>query len=339
MRFETGTYSGTGSAQNITVTFQPAVLLILSPRTGADTALNSMVFLTAEYLADSINYKYDTTASADNTITSSAGISAWSSSSFTVNTSVLVNKSGSTYRWYNFGVDTAALVTGKYTGNATDNRNISTGGSFTPSFVCVLQGASEVTRLAPIVWYGTKGGDNSFRSEAGGTPIADQIQTVGSGTFQVGSGTFTNVNTNSYYFFAIVNSTGNLFQGNYTGDGADPQTITQSDAFQPVMVWINGRESSANARGVINPGFATGDNSFVTAFAGDQVDHIQSLTSSGFTVGGSGNVNFNTNPYHYLSIKNLTSPDVVIPHLISHMPTLVDHWRTYEIVSSGNASS
>ena len=125
MVIASGTYTGTGSSQTITLSYSPDFLWVWGPdgagsyiRTSSFTGTNSM--------------------RVDNILVTDA-ITALGATGFTVGTSSGVNASGKVFIYFaieNTGADDVAV--GSYTGNATDNRNIVISPAFQPDLVAIF---------------------------------------------------------------------------------------------------------------------------------------------------------------------------------------------------------
>jgi hypothetical protein len=116
---------------------------------------------------------------------------------FQIGSNAEVNEGGKSFYWIAFDV-TAKVVTGTYTGNGADDRNI-TGLGLTPS----------------VVWAKRSGNNqSSWRSDAmagdtsaywGGTsPNPDRIQSLLADGFQIGSNAQINSNNQTYYYLALA---------------------------------------------------------------------------------------------------------------------------------------
>ena len=195
---------------------------------------------------------------------------------FTLGTHASVNSNGATYDWQAFADSGAGdFCVGYYTGDGTDNRNI-TGLGFDPDFVCV--------KRQSYGWYSrwrtsSNSGDQamSFDSEA---DLSNEIQGFVTDGFQVG----TNQNANGaiYYYWACKAVAGQAAYGSYTGNGADDRDIT-GVGFQPDLVWVK-RASSLTA-GVMRPSSVAGDSTEFFNTSAAAADHVQTLQSDGFQVG------------------------------------------------------
>lgn len=124
------------------------------------------------------------------------------SDGFTVSFRNEVNGTGRNYYWVAIKTTANLFKTITYTGNATDNRDI-TGMGFQPD--CVWDKDSTTDAMA--VRFSTETGDNAFLMTATGE-AANIIQSFGTDGYQVGTSANTNGNTNTYYSVGFKNSTG-----------------------------------------------------------------------------------------------------------------------------------
>lgn len=123
-------------------------------------------------------------------------IQALNSNGFQIGTNGVVNTSASLMRWFAFKTGSRFTV-GTYTGNATDNRNI-TGLGFEPDLVWVKRS----TAVNGVMKPSSLAGDSTqyFVNTAN---VADRIQSLISDGFQVGGNqTETNTNTATYRYAA-----------------------------------------------------------------------------------------------------------------------------------------
>jgi hypothetical protein len=179
-------YPGTGVAQSITgVGFQPDWVVVMSSN-NADYARHRSASMT--------NTAYFDTYANDST-----GITALESDGFRVDTNATVNYSGRIYHYFAFKKVSGKMNEGFYTGNNTDNTNI-TGAGFSPEYVIVKRSAADsgVARPAPL------SGDSSLLFTAG-INQANHIQALQNGGFQVGTDARVNY-SGTYYWMAFGRS-------------------------------------------------------------------------------------------------------------------------------------
>lgn len=188
---------------------------------------------------------------------------------------------------------------GSYTGNATDNRDI-TGMGFQPKMVVIKDagagaGASGIAtwRDADYSWYF---GDNT-------TPFANYIQDLATDGFQVGTGGEVNTTGRTYYWFALGGDDTDIKVGSYSGNGTDNRGIT-GVGFQPEVLFVRG---SGNRLGAERLGGIAGDASFTMGTDQVSTNKIQSLDADGFTIGTNTYVNASGDTYYYIAIKSVAN--------------------------------
>ncbi len=130
-------------------------------------------------------------------------------------------------------------VGGAYTGNATDNRDITVEASFgTPDFVYVARLNGLGTDYGPWVRTSTMTGDSSKKLITAAVNTTNAIQAFGDSTFTVGTAEGVNRNANAIDWFACRdNGTGGFAVFTYTGNGAGQRTVG-SFTFTPVLAIV-----------------------------------------------------------------------------------------------------
>ncbi len=133
----------------------------------------------------------------DGTSTSANLIQAIRPLGFQAGSSSGVNESGRAYYWIAFEAG-AKVVVNSYTGNGTDNRNI-TGLGIDPEFVWVKRSSS-----SQAVW--SNNALPADRSAYWGAlaAVSNRIQALISGGFQVGNASEVNNNGSTYYYLALT---------------------------------------------------------------------------------------------------------------------------------------
>ena len=116
---------------------------------------------------------------------------------FQIGSNADVNQSGTAYYWITFAT-TSKVVTGTYSGNGADNRNI-TGLGISPGFVWV-KGASGNVGSWRI---DTVPGDLSLYWTST-TPTSNRIQSLFSDGFQIGTNAEVNFSGRTYYYLALA---------------------------------------------------------------------------------------------------------------------------------------
>jgi hypothetical protein len=277
----TGTYTGDGvDGRQITgAGFQPDVVFIKCDCTQPGIARTSTM------VGDAAKVLNDTGALQPNLVES------LDANGFTIGSDLGVNGSGDTYYWVAMKAGTA-LVLDTYVGNDTDNRSI-TGVGFQPVWVATFgDGNDSIFRPATLA------GDASYRF-VGAAKLTDRIQALESDGFQVGTDPDVNLTGVTYHYLAW-NSSADVSQSSYVGDGTDDRSIP-GVGFQPQMVWVK-RDPSIES--TWRPGSVSGDLSLLWSATAGTSNLIQALEADGFQVGNDGQVNANGQTYHYIAFKD-----------------------------------
>lgn len=196
------------------------------------------------------------------------------------------------------------VASGTYTGNGSDNRNITVSPSFAIKFVYIRR--NDATAGEGAVGSISGMGDASFDGFQNNTNTANQIQSMGTGTFQIGTDVAVNANTIGYHYIALGGDDTEIKVGTYTGNGSDNHGIT-GVGFQPQVVIIKGADN-----GYANLRFGTtGDSSQFFGDVANLSNYIQSLDSDGFTVGTGNSINNSSVTYYYCAIKSVSGQTAV----------------------------
>lgn len=189
---------------------------------------------------------------------------------------------------------------GTYTGDGTDNRNITVSPSFAIKAVMVKRSVTTGAALS-FSGMGDLSRPMSSTSSALGT---NRIQSMGTGTFQVGTASDTNANGSTYYYWCLGGDDTEIYVNSYTGNGTDDRTITAPNFLPECVIVIpaDGQEV------IIRFGAIGGDQAFVLSGTGNTTgaNYIQSLDATGFTIGSNGGINTSATTYYYLAIKNVS---------------------------------
>jgi hypothetical protein len=197
----------------------------------------------------------------------------------------------------------AKTAVGMFTGNGTDNRNI-TGLGFEPDFVFVKQDAAVVPAFNTTEMYGDY---SSFTTAA--ASAVNNIQELQADGFQVGNSTSVNANTVVSHYFALGGSSdptpsGSFLmeRGSYVGTGA---TTTIDTSFFPNLVFVK----SHTAQGAVWSTSLHGDATEYFGVAAAAFTSGINITSgeTGFSVGTHATVNSNGVTYEYVAFGNATS--------------------------------
>ena len=289
MHSASGSYTGNGTSQDIALAFDPVVVIIC-----ASGAAQPPIIMLSSCPTPGTSYDLCNEGNAyTNAITLGSG-------KFSVGSSAYANTNGRTYYYIALAADPSCLYVGSYAGDNSNGRTISCG--FQPDFILTMcPGLGD----SPVVWFGTKGGANDLRTGYGTTWQDLGIEGVNSSGFVVNYNfPYENVSGHTYYFFVLKNTTGNVLQSSYTGDGNNNRNIVQSDAFPPLCAIIH-----ADGAGYFyeHPSSLSGDETFTwNSVCTENSGYIEALNSNGFEVGSSGGPAVNTNGtvYHFLSLGN-----------------------------------
>lgn len=219
-----------------------------------------------------------------------------------------LNASAGIYYDVAFKNATGEINVGTYTGNATDNRNI-TGIGFEPDFVFVKNANATVsaTYLVP-----ESHGDSASLFTASAN-LVNSIQALQSDGFQVGSDSTSNGSGNTIFWVAFGGAAANfggagtftMATGSYTGTG-NYQIIEGLD-FRPDLVMIKGNTAQA---GIFRTRSMAGDSSaYLDSATANVAGAINSMNVDGFTVGTSATTNSSGVTYYWTAYGNAWNPD------------------------------
>lgn len=187
---------------------------------------------------------------------------------------------------------------GCYTGNSTDNRDITVG--FAPDWVMVCRNSINVCYYRSSFF----AGDNSCDATSN-TCATDRIQAFGSTTFQVGTAAEVNVTGNAYCWQAYKSTSGEVAVGEYTGNGSSPRGIT-GVGFQPEVVILSERGTGTANGSWIKTDTMAATRSCIwkdcSASCCQNSAVINSLDADGFTVAAPMNEN-TVGTYTYLALN------------------------------------
>lgn len=190
------------------------------------------------------------------------------------------------------------IVTGSYTGDGLDNKNITISPACQPVAVFVQRSDAA---WGGQVFLSSMSTNSSGEYTGTSQNLADRIQQMNSDGFQIGTQAYVNNSGSPYRYMAVCdNGANDVAVGTYAGNAADNRDITISPAFQPeiVMVFQSGSGFAA-WRGATSH---TGDSaSILNAASADSANLIQQFNANGFQVGTSENAN--TVNYYYLALK------------------------------------
>lgn len=307
--FCVGSYSGNGTSQSLNIGFQPDMVIV--KRSGASLG----VWKSSAMTGTNTNYFSATTQD-----TGGQMIQSLDATGFTVGNNATVNTSSNTYWYVAFKQVSNFMDVGTYTGNGTDNRNITStddaGLTFQPDFVFVK--STHVTTPTTAVFNNTESyGDRSFLSTDAAS-AANHIQDLrAAGGFEVGSSTSVNGSGNTLYYAAFAGAdlkppgtgTFDMINGSYSGTGTGFSVTGLG--FAPDLVIIKHHDQTTDQYAVWRSRVMVGDithyfGNAVSTFAGG----ITALGADGFTIGTNATVNTAGDTYYWTAFGNAMEPDI-----------------------------
>lgn len=289
---DTGTYTGDATAsRNITVGFTPTFCTVTGNNTQASYFTTSTIL--ADKAGSGLDWRGNAATSSSNIITN------LTTNAFTIDGGANVNGSGVSYTWWCVSAngDTDFEV-GKYTGNGTDDRNITlatiTG---TPKLVMIKAGNTTDTGAWRTASTTT---NNSQAFHEFGAPKTNEIQTFGTGTFQVGTGSTVNTSGKTYYYIAFGPSNG-IAEGEYYGNGVDDRNITDP-GWVPEATHVKCDCSQNLIWRAESIGADTSAQYSFLAYTG--ANNIQVQSGSGFQIGTNARVNTAGTQYFWFALRD-----------------------------------
>lgn len=309
-----GSYTGDGNDnRSITVGFQPDLVILQG--VGPDTNdIKATMWSSTSMGGDSSGY-FDTTIPGFVT----NRIQAMESNGFQIGTGAEVNTLNLDYIWIAFknGDDTNEyLDTGSYTGNATDDRNITAPG-FQPTFTQV-QGNNLLAGYGAVCKIEQNTGEDTMIYNSGADIATNAIQDLISTGFQVGTDITVNTATIVYQWWLFKALTGKIATGTYTGDGNDNKDI--NIGFKPAMVFVK-RDTSTGSNSIWRcDSMSAGESYLVLGISLARLTTgIKALNTNGFRLGTVPLVNASGSIYRYIAIagneettKTLTSDAYIL---------------------------
>ena len=296
-KFCVGYYIGDGTpSQKITTNFQPDLLWVKRSRTSATWRSSIMPNNYGQFFGGTIQ----------NTI--GAFFTTIDSDWFTVGTSNNANLG--IYYYVAFKNTTGRVNVGMYTGNATDNRNIS-GIWFRPNWVFIKNSATataSVYNTSHSYWDNT----SFFSATANAVNYIQELQTNG---FQVWSNAAINGSWNVIYwsaFWGVPTPTGNgkftMKNWFYTWSGS---AFSISDlGFNPDLVIIKHNDQVTDQYAVFRTRIMPWNSTayFANAMA-NFAGGITSLNTNWFSIGTHATVNTLNDTYYWTAFGNARNPD------------------------------
>ncbi len=293
-----GTTIGIGTTAYInSVGFKPDWMFLKNANVGTSGAVANSV----ETLSGSSSH-FVATANLTNAIT------GLTDNGFTLGSNGTVAGVGNTLYWATFKGSTEIntdgnflMTTGSYTG--TGNAQIIGNMVFEPDLVIIKGGSTSYGIFRTRIMTGNASGYLGATT----ANLAEAITSLNNNGFTVGSNGSVNTSGTTYYWTAFGNAwnpqkqsgSKDFFIGAYYGNGLDNVNVGRLP-YQPDLVAI---KRSGSGAPVFKTANMTGDvTSFLTASA-ETTNMIQSITSNGFQLGTSSNVNTAANIYYFFGFK------------------------------------
>jgi hypothetical protein len=283
---KTGSYVGNGSVRSITgAGFIPKVLMIISDCTTATGNAAGCAWKTSDM--GSYSYLW-----GDND--RFLGISSMDADGFSLTAADFANKTGANYHWILIGGDDVKV--GTYTGNNTDNRNI-TGVGFQPEWV-LLQTTSNSHSMHKMNSTGASTDSSQFGATVAN--MSNIIQALQADGFQVGKSISYGVPnaTGATCYYAAIKDSAFTYNANYSGNGL-VRSLT-GFGFQSSLVFI---KNASTQQACLRSGTITGTSSgLATTNNGFTTTGITAVGADGISLGVNAVVNSNAQVYHLFAI-------------------------------------
>ena len=184
------------------------------------------------------------------------------------------------------------FASGSYTGNGVDSRAIS-GVGFRPALV-LIKGNSTALGVGRT---STMSGDATKPLSGGGALTANQIQSLDSDGFTIGTNASVNTSGTAYQWAAFASGV-EMKVGSYTGNGSASHAIT-GVGFQPETLLV--LPATAQTAVMRSTGMTT---TFPLGAGTGATNQIDSLNADGFTLGNSAVTNASGAAYHYIAFDS-----------------------------------
>lgn len=292
-----GSYTGTGVAQNIETSFAPDLVIVKGNTTQYGVWSTSLDYNQTHYFSNSA-------------VAFTDGVTTMGATGFSVGAHTTVNTNGITYEYIAFGNATSPqkgarasdFAIGAYTGNGLSPRAVDHLG-MTPNMVVAKRA---ITTAALSIWTSSSMAANtsSYFSATADVTDGTAFRSLDSGGFTVGTGATVNTLNATYVWFAFKE--GSFFDvGSYVGDAVVDREIG-GVGFAPDFVWTK-RSTAVSAVHRSSSGSIAALSSQHFMNLANDVNDIKSLTSNGFTLGNSAEVNAAAGAYTYAAWDSSTS--------------------------------
>jgi hypothetical protein len=299
-QFATGSYTCASQSLTFTVPFTVKAVIIKAID-GAYAAGFKTDDMTDGKYKEATGTFYETGTIGTGVSFSSGHVIVW------VGAATSVFHTGTTYCWMAFGGDNVRA--GVFSGDGTDSKDITVETSWGQPDALFLMSTTDTDP----VYFRNKTCTADLTMNLGGAvkPIADVIQaTAGWPTDGFEVGTLGNLSgTNNVFYIALKTDTDVLEVGTYTGTGADLAVTTPNFSTTYALIYAD----EQNLPAVHRSNYNTGDSSMYFTATVNAANLVQTLTSTGFTVGDSTppTVNINTKVFYYLVARTDPGGDTV----------------------------
>lgn len=199
---------------------------------------------------------------------------------------------------------TAQFVSGSFAGDGNDDRDITVSGI---GQIVALFLKRDAAANDFIARFGSMSVGDSVSLTETTTFKTNCIQSLGTGTFQVGSDTECNGSSATIYYLAIANVEGTVEVDSYTGDGNDNRDISLTASFDPGIFFVAGDGVSTSKGWATTTSIAASAQTCFFNSTACVTDRVQALEAGQFQVGTGATVNTNTIVYHYVAIDASTA--------------------------------
>lgn len=287
-RLKVGTYTGTGSAQNITgCGFDPVFVMIRCD----DASINSAGVISYTQLGSDKSFDIG----VSNTPLTNY-VTGFITDGFSLGTVDNVNKSGVTYYYMALDGDSSNVWQYTYTGTGVSGKTI-TGCPFAPVFWI----QKRVTGSASLPVYWSYAQDRTGQLVAANPTASIIAQTSDGWTINTTSSTYNT--TSDYSGIAFSGLAANFMKfGSFTGNATDNRNIT-GVGFTPKFAWFKAM-SGAQASAWTTSSHSSDNSSISIVSTANAADRVQSLSSDTIQVGANDQVNRNLATIMYWAITD-----------------------------------
>lgn len=261
---ETGTYTGNGTSQSVTIGWQPAFVMVYSSKSGGNPAQRGGAFKTS-------NMASDNALGVAGACSYNSSHVTLTSSGFSVGSVDQVNRNGESYHYFAVRAG-PTFDSGGYTGSTPTPQAIALGRQ--PTGVFLFDQGTPMVGVKPSIV--AAGNFWNF-----GTNVTFETGVALSSTgFTVSGATANAVEAYSYAsFYGLVGANRHWESGSYTGNGATTQAIALGR--QPKFLYIRAADTN---EGVFKTDTMSGDAAGSITSSANYVTGRASLTATGFQV-------------------------------------------------------